>query len=336
MNCKKVKPLLYSYVENGLSAEEKSLIKAHILKCAKCKRELAYIKKYKKNLESLAEVKAPKNFLLEVRERLEEPSPIRKIINMIFLPWQVKLPVEAAGLIAILFLVNFLIKAPFDVAPEYNAKYAFEEQKKEIPAADMKQPELSKRKKPKDAIVASNKISTPQAKSVIAPPPAIEMNRSSIETFDNKILEKSVTYEISMLIASEPKKSMNDEKLAGPGKSAEYEESKPESIKDADRKSELKSSAKSEETGKKIQESGPQPGTIEKIKYITRASRGRILKIEYSKETNLPLFVILEIPAKNHTAFIRKLHGVGLFRDSSSYAKDRDIVILKISILYSK
>ena len=88
----------------GRSVEE------HLADCPTCAAELASLRTYLEAMDSLPQVQAPAGFLTSVHERLEQPGLLKRLLTWVFLPLKVKLPFEAAGLVAASVLVVLLYR----------------------------------------------------------------------------------------------------------------------------------------------------------------------------------------------------------------------------------
>ena len=113
MKHKKIKELLPLYIDNGLTDQEKNLVKEHLQNCKDCQKEL---KEYKENytlLSSLKE-KAPSGFTQSIIEKVGDEMKnkdnknnditlFERIKKFFVLP--VKIPAGLIGLAAIILLV---------------------------------------------------------------------------------------------------------------------------------------------------------------------------------------------------------------------------------------
>ncbi len=87
----------------------------HLADCRTCAAELASLRTYLEAMDSLPQVQAPAGFLTSVHERLEQPGLLKRLLTWVFLPLKVKLPFEAAGLVAASVLVVLLYRG---IGPE--------------------------------------------------------------------------------------------------------------------------------------------------------------------------------------------------------------------------
>jgi hypothetical protein len=104
MDCNKVKNLFSALVEKDLSFLEEEEVRRHIEACSECRREYGSFEKMMEWLHSVEEVEVPEGFLsgiFQKEERGERRIPLHS-------KW--KLPVQAAAMVASLFLVIYLTR----------------------------------------------------------------------------------------------------------------------------------------------------------------------------------------------------------------------------------
>ncbi|HSV95297.1 MAG TPA: zf-HC2 domain-containing protein [Spirochaetota bacterium] len=111
MKCRSLQSRLSEYVDGRLSGELARGIDEHCASCAVCAKELAFLRAYRKRMSTLRTVPAPTDLPRAVNERIDAPEPRRGIGQKLFSPARVKLPLEAAGLLAAAALV-FVILVP--------------------------------------------------------------------------------------------------------------------------------------------------------------------------------------------------------------------------------
>ncbi len=105
MNCEEIKGLLSEYVDGALDQKTKALVDEHLSACKDCAEELASLKALVNELGSLESVAPPGDFLAQLHERMERRSPFSKILRTLFVPIRVKIPLEFAGAAAMAILV---------------------------------------------------------------------------------------------------------------------------------------------------------------------------------------------------------------------------------------
>jgi hypothetical protein len=181
MECGEVQKQLSAYYEASLSFAEKAIIEEHLALCPKCSQSLADLKKAIEVVQGLPEVEPPAWLTQKVMAKVRsEPAPRRRIVEMLFYPIPIKLPLEAAGVIAIAVTTIFIFKA---IQPEMHlSKTPWEEIRppvvSEVPKAATPQqpvrkqaPEIGGDREAKQQSMKSEEQSAVRGEAE-APPPA--------------------------------------------------------------------------------------------------------------------------------------------------------------------
>ncbi len=110
MDCKKIKPLLTDYINKELSNELENEVKNHIVNCEKCKQKLNFLKKYFIEIKNIKPIKAPDDLLDKIHLRLTKKSGFKNLVKKLFIPLQIKIPLEiitiAVSVIFVILLFN--------------------------------------------------------------------------------------------------------------------------------------------------------------------------------------------------------------------------------------
>jgi len=116
MECKGIREILSAYLEGIASLEEKRLIEEHLRSCQRCSTALEDLRKTGELLKGMEEVEVPPWFKQKVlsRVRAEEESK-RSILQKLFYPLHVKVPIQALATVLIVVLVVYVFKS---VEPE--------------------------------------------------------------------------------------------------------------------------------------------------------------------------------------------------------------------------
>ena len=114
MECEKVRDRFSSLWEKELTPIEKKIVSEHLSSCPACQREFEQFEKTMRWLHSVGEVEVPDGFLPELHKKMEERkriTPGEKATGKSFhFPFSLKLPAQAAAMVAIVFLVLYLTK----------------------------------------------------------------------------------------------------------------------------------------------------------------------------------------------------------------------------------
>lgn len=130
-----VSSLLADYIDGLLSPAEAEAVKKHLARCPDCREEHRFLKSYMKKAADFPSVPVPDDFLEKIHARIDAPAP-SGMIRRLFLPLKVKLPLEAAGALALTVLAVFIFR-PFDERKlEYHAEAPALEDKAAAPGKE--------------------------------------------------------------------------------------------------------------------------------------------------------------------------------------------------------
>lgn len=109
MICAEAKNLLSPYLEENFDSQTKKLLDEHLAVCHDCSRELAELKNLISGLKAFPVVEPPQDFLESVRRRLDKPLALNAVLRRMFVPWHIKLPLEALTVTATVIIIFFLV-----------------------------------------------------------------------------------------------------------------------------------------------------------------------------------------------------------------------------------
>lgn len=116
MECKDIREKLSAYLEGAVSHEEKATIEKHLKSCRECSQELSQLSKTIEHLKNLEEVSPPLWLTRKVMARIKEESVPRKgLLQKLFYPLHIKLPIEAAATVLVVGLALYIFR---DMPPE--------------------------------------------------------------------------------------------------------------------------------------------------------------------------------------------------------------------------
>ena len=109
--CAHIEEKLSAYLEGFVTAEEKGLIEEHLTTCERCSAALSDLKKTQEVLRNLEEVEPPPWFTQKVMARVREESVSRKgILERLFYPFHIKIPIEAMATCLVVVLAFYMYK----------------------------------------------------------------------------------------------------------------------------------------------------------------------------------------------------------------------------------
>jgi hypothetical protein len=110
-------------------------------------------------LADLPKVQAPAGFLSRVHDRLEKESPAKKIVNALFVPFRIKIPLELATATALGILIFFIVQ------PIHRQQVYKKEEVKKEDIQNMQEVQTARQHPPEpaDALLAEAPASPPEA-----------------------------------------------------------------------------------------------------------------------------------------------------------------------------
>lgn len=101
MTCQDSRPQLSALLDDALSVPEHQALEAHLAECAECRRELTQLRGTVTLLGRLPPVHAPAGFVDRVMGEAYRPPWPRRLLDALFRPLRVKLPLEAAAVLLV-------------------------------------------------------------------------------------------------------------------------------------------------------------------------------------------------------------------------------------------
>ncbi|PXF54735.1 MAG: hypothetical protein C4B58_15645 [Deltaproteobacteria bacterium] len=316
MDCSKIKELLSEYIDGTLDRRTKALIEEHLLTCRGCKEELDSLEALLKELRSLDAVDAPDDFLEKFHERME-PSPwFRRIMRILFVPWRIKIPLELTGAVATVLLIVSIIH--------------IQQPEREMAGIPIGSTESMITKK----ITADTLESRLEKEGYISEP-----------TFEERTAKQPKreerTIELALLLRTD-----EPERVHAPGAALE---AAPAPRKRGATIQEEKTYMLSPPRARIYRETESndeiQPGKLKgkkqsitwgtgEVKDFIGLIGGKVISVEYEKQTESPQSIHAEIPAKHYGAFCEKLKHLGPFRTPPPSISEKDEEIIRMRIRF--
>lgn len=111
MDCANALDSLSAYLDDALDPLTKADVERHLSSCDRCRSELNALRACVQAVSSLERIPAPPGFLHRVHECIEHPSPWKRLLRTLLLPWHIKVPLHVAGAVAMVLLI--LATVPF-------------------------------------------------------------------------------------------------------------------------------------------------------------------------------------------------------------------------------
>jgi anti-sigma factor RsiW len=115
MECEKVRDRFSSLLERELNPSEEKAVREHLASCSECQKDFEKFEKTIRLLHSIEEAEVPDGFLSQIYKRREAQKKMGLTAGKVRPGWvntlvQLKLPVQAIAMVAIVFLVLYLTK----------------------------------------------------------------------------------------------------------------------------------------------------------------------------------------------------------------------------------
>src|SRR2546425_7534312 len=111
MTCHDARDLFPALVDEALGADERGALDAHLATCADCRRELQRFKDTVALLRAVEPARAPAGFVDRVLAAARPVPWPRRLLRSLFLPWPLKLPIEAAAVVLVAVGVVYVFRA---------------------------------------------------------------------------------------------------------------------------------------------------------------------------------------------------------------------------------
>ena len=114
MTCHDAREQFSALVDDALTPSERATLDAHLATCADCRRELQRFRDTVALLRAVEPLRAPAGFVDHVLEATRPDRWYRRLLRGLFLPWPIKLPMEAAAIVLVGIGVALVYRATLD------------------------------------------------------------------------------------------------------------------------------------------------------------------------------------------------------------------------------
>lgn len=329
MECAEVREHLSEYIDGFMDAETEARVRMHLMSCKDCAEELASLKAVVRELGDLEPVEAPGDFLARLHERMERPSALSKILDTLFRPFKIKIPLEFAGAAAAAVLVFIVLNvqqpreemryralpekqaeiarrvAPSAVsepdrsAPPKREKFAL----RQAPAAP-EQPALMKAPKPFAAVEDLK-----QAEAERRPAPielALVIRTDRVRPDASALSAPSEPLE-SRPVETKMKKGVT---VAGRARPKALEET-PNAVDEGRETPAASGRAASSYKDQPLPSPEYPAALFPRVRELITIHQGKILSVEYEEGTQNPRSIVVDMPAERIGSFSDGLKALG-------------------------
>jgi len=339
MECARVKELLSEYIDGSLDAQVGAAVKNHVSICKVCKEELASLSAMVEELASLEPVKAPADFLEKIHERLEPRFRLSRIIRKLFVPFHIKIPLElaAAATMAILVIAVLNIQQTEKIAQI--PKVATYEKAAEEPAVGRLKPVFKKEtKRPAQVLEAApEKLSDSKhimmaRKSMVKPvKPAPESEFAPPLPVLDKVKVKQDFWESEPIELVLLLKTGFIDRAYEAGVAMDADSSLERDVIADEKGKTFKSSFERKVTAGQI---APAANLLHRVKNLIGFVDGKVLTVEYDKQTERLKSIHAEIPAKQYETFCEKLTRLVALQNPPPALSDKDRETIRVRIRF--
>jgi len=111
MECRHIREKMSAYIDGIISSEERILIEEHIKSCKECKEFLADMRKTVEYVHNLEDIKPPAWLTQKIMARIRsEVKPKKGIVQKLFYPLYIKLPIQAVAAVLIAVTTLYIFK----------------------------------------------------------------------------------------------------------------------------------------------------------------------------------------------------------------------------------
>lgn len=370
MKCAGIKQLLSEYIDGVLDADTKAQLEEHVSTCTGCQHELQELKILVKEIRGIEQLKAPDDFIDRLHERIEPRFSLNKIMKTLFVPMQIKIPIQLVTVTATAVLVFSIINLQQPVMQLSDAPMVSEEEetKQEVmkepvkPTPDRK---ISAPKPVSSKTATHKKPKTTKAKDIALK--GLRMEKATDKkAFTRTMQKEKKTIELALVLKTgEPGRAnfqfAPKEKAPSPERGeASDEESRTyagsSSRLGAARKKAPKavvetSSFKEDKEDKALPDSEPSESKdetfgviadvnqrVKELENLIERSNGKILSIEYEEKSQTPKSLTAQIPATQYNRFYEKLKSLGALQGPAPAinVKEKEMIKVKIRFIASK
>jgi hypothetical protein len=129
VTCHDARDQFSALVDDALTPGGRAAVDAHLVTCADCRRELQRFRDTVALVRAVGPARAPAGFVDRVLEAARPVPWYRQLARGLFLPWPVKLPMEAAAIVLVAIGVALVYRG----APELGQSALYDQGMREMP-----------------------------------------------------------------------------------------------------------------------------------------------------------------------------------------------------------
>jgi len=317
MNCDKIQEQLSDYLDDVLSPAERSIVDTHLGSCPNCRKALDDLEMTVRSIRGLDDITPPSWLTQKIMTsvKAEAESKKRSLLQKLFYPLHIKLPIEAVGIFLVALTALYVFK---NIEPEFKktmppseetvSEYAAKEKSRK-PGPSVKEPSQS------PAITRSKT----DERVAVAPAPLSEQTMYDKEPpAREKRLEMQKAPEKEMVLKSAPSPA---------GRSA-HDELKQESAQQAAGK--IVSGLSEKEDISLSFKARDMASAKRELKETLSDLGGKVVREEPTSDA---LIVIGELGSDKLLPFMQRVKSLGYVKEQTpTPMSDKDRVLIKITV----
>jgi hypothetical protein len=302
MECGEIREKLSDYIEGLISSEEKRSIDEHLMSCEMCSEYLSDLRKTVNYVQNLEEISPPQWLTERIMTKVRsESQPKKGILERLFYPLHIKLPIEAVAAVLVIVISIYMFKAFLpEIKPEMHTEVS------KAPSENRAPETLSLEK---DKISSENKPAPakPSEQPMIAKEPEPPAGKSKESFKPSPMFSKR-----------------QNEAAPSAGSVAKSEQEGASSYKRAESLFDEK-----ENVNLNINAQNIDSASKETEKALTELG-GRVIKTESFEGKNI---IAAEIDSKKLSELIEKLNPIGLVKKETISETEEGNIKIKIEIV---
>ena len=326
MQCDKIKEQLTAYLEDALSPAEKGIMNDHLRSCPECRKSLADLEMTISSIKGLDEIIPPPWLTQKVmtRAKAEAERKKRSLLQKLFYPLYIKLPLEAVGIFLVAMTALYVFKS---MEPELNTVIAPSEEtvSEYAPKGKARKPSPKIERQSQSPVAALSNKDEPPAESHSLP----ESGQRPAPLSEQFMNDRGTSVKGKRMEAQEvPEKKIPQKSAPAPAVM-----SAPDGLKlqGAPRAAGKTASGLSEQEDISLSFKVSDIDSAKKVlKDVLTDVGGKVVREEPASDA---LVIIGELGSDNLLPFIKKLKALGYLKERApTPMADKERVLIKINI----
>ncbi len=135
MTCTEARAAFSDFYDDALTGADLAFLNQHLEECPACRAEWTAFQRTTQALTSLGSAVPSPGFAARVRQQVDKPSWGRQVIQWVFVPLRLKVPIQAAALLLLAFAGLLLYQRSPEIRREVEPRQALPPVVGEAPAA---------------------------------------------------------------------------------------------------------------------------------------------------------------------------------------------------------